>query len=428
MSPVPDGSPGKPKKAKIRADVIHLVAGGTVEGGSCVLASGPGGLELFGAPAGTIIGEEGVEIHGSGMIDLTGIPAGTEVIQSPVGQITFHVNNATQILLDPGVSLADITDPDAVVVESTVLAPVELEATAVGRNQILLIWWDLADNDQGYRIEMFVDPDWTEVATTAPGEASVYLDSGLAPGEERTYRVAAVMALPDVLTDYTNEATATTATGYPEWKAVNGIVEDSDDPDGNGLTAIEEYCLGIDSAEEDASPETAYGFAYSADQLSFLFDRSSGRDDVMPVIEAYPQSGFAVWSPVAVDPTEGDEPVFFDIDSEGLDRNFVRLRTSPADADMTPFNFNAHVFSAEEIELTWENGPIPADEIRIRRSLDGIEFETIDVVPGGGSPGTYLDVTVVEDTPYIYQLRAIRVDLAAPISEAVVVKTPPGSQ
>jgi hypothetical protein len=434
--PEDNGAVGGRGEARLYAAAIYLpdylLDVDSIDAGTCVIGFGSAPLDLAGALSGRIAAATGVEIRGSGPINLTGIPAGINAIQCSGGPIIFHVQNVAQILLDPGVTLSQITEPDATVSVQTVLAPAGLEATPLGRNQILLTWWDLATNDFGYRIEQ-QQPDltWTIIGATVPSDAPVFIHSGLAPGTSSTYRVAAIAAFPDTLTAYTNVAAATTATSYAQWKTANAITGDWDNADADDLSAIAEYTLGFDATLLDAFSWISFQMSYqkSADLLSVIYPRRDARDETLVVIELNPAGDLSQWI-AAVDPVGSGGPVFYDSDCTGLSRNFTRLRFLAAEPAMLPMNLRVRLADVQPtvIPLEWDRGALPASEYRVRRSLDGENFTTLTVVTAAPAQTSFefIDTTCAEGTQYIYVLHAIAEAGAAPYSAAVTAKTPAG--
>jgi hypothetical protein len=95
---------------------LTLAPGDNQRGETVSLVSAPGGsVTLVALAPGQVAGESGVCIDGGSMttpIDLRGNPPGINVIVAdPTGTIRVRGN----VLLDPGVTLADITEPDAIV-------------------------------------------------------------------------------------------------------------------------------------------------------------------------------------------------------------------------------------------------------------------------------------------------------------------------
>jgi len=111
------GGKGTDGTTKTEAPVTLTLAPGDFQRGETVsLVSAPGGsIVLVAMAPGQLAGESGVCIDGGSMatpIDLRGNPPGINVIVAdPTGSI--HIRGS--VLLDPGVTLADITEPDAIV-------------------------------------------------------------------------------------------------------------------------------------------------------------------------------------------------------------------------------------------------------------------------------------------------------------------------
>jgi hypothetical protein len=112
-----NGKSGAKGKCDVKADNrISMGPGAEMDCGLCSLEFGPGDLILAGIDEGAVMASGDVMILGQGLVDLTGNPPGVNVIQSVEGQIVFSVVSEDKILLNPGVELADITEPDATVI------------------------------------------------------------------------------------------------------------------------------------------------------------------------------------------------------------------------------------------------------------------------------------------------------------------------
>ncbi len=94
-------------------------------------------------------------------------------------------------------------------------APTDLTATAAGSDtQAQLTWTDNSDNETGFKVERktgTIGP-WAEVADVA-ADTTAYTDTGLNTSTTYSYRVRAYN--DDACSDYSNEATATTAGTIP---------------------------------------------------------------------------------------------------------------------------------------------------------------------------------------------------------------------
>jgi hypothetical protein len=107
-----DGKSGDVKLNGVAQTVC--LPGAVYEGENVTIQAGPGGvITMLELPEDSIVAVREVFIiagDGEGLIDLTGIRAGVNVIRAGV---CIHVLG--EVLLDPDVSLADITEPDAIV-------------------------------------------------------------------------------------------------------------------------------------------------------------------------------------------------------------------------------------------------------------------------------------------------------------------------
>ncbi len=93
-----------------------------------------------------IVGEFGVTVSAPGVIDLTNVVAGKNMIISPAGEIVFHVSDADNIWLAQGMSLAEITEPDAIVIEDLPIAYIVIDDfesySNYPPNEVFMTWID----------------------------------------------------------------------------------------------------------------------------------------------------------------------------------------------------------------------------------------------------------------------------------------------
>jgi hypothetical protein len=105
----------------VRVNLRELKDDGTlrIEAGECEIDFGDGELIFTELLTDAIKAEGDVVIIGCGMIDMRGAQSNC-IRSNQGGQVVFRVVSAPgQILLAEGVSLNDLTDPDAVVIEDS---------------------------------------------------------------------------------------------------------------------------------------------------------------------------------------------------------------------------------------------------------------------------------------------------------------------
>jgi hypothetical protein len=142
-----------------------------------------------------IIGEFGVVISAPGVIDLTKVQAGKNMIVSPAGEIVFHVSDADNILLAPGMSLAEITEPDAIVIEDLPIAYIVIDDfedyTDYPPNEVFMTWidgWGDPDNGSyaGYPDQDYIDDGYimeTEIVHSGRQSMPVFYDNSVGLSE-----------------------------------------------------------------------------------------------------------------------------------------------------------------------------------------------------------------------------------------------------
>jgi murein DD-endopeptidase MepM/ murein hydrolase activator NlpD len=95
--------------------------------------------------------------------------------------------------------------------------PTNLQIQSVGYDKISLIWQDNSNFEGGYKIERKVEGgNYSQIATVSSNTTS-YTDTGLTPGTTYYYRIKAYNNAGD--SDYSNEASATTLSEQPLFKA-----------------------------------------------------------------------------------------------------------------------------------------------------------------------------------------------------------------
>jgi murein DD-endopeptidase MepM/ murein hydrolase activator NlpD len=96
-------------------------------------------------------------------------------------------------------------------------APTNLQIQSVDCNKISLTWQDNSNFEKRYKIERKVEGgNYSQIATVSSNTTS-YTDTGLTPGATYYYRIKAYNNAGD--SDYSNEASATTLSGQPLFKA-----------------------------------------------------------------------------------------------------------------------------------------------------------------------------------------------------------------
>jgi sialate O-acetylesterase len=103
-------------------------------------------------------------------------------------------------------------------------APSNLSATAKNASSIGLVWADNSNSEEGFKIESRTGTNAFSQITTVSANATNYTHTGLTAETSYTYRVRAFSVAGD--SDYTSEATATTASPSETgtWIEENGVV------------------------------------------------------------------------------------------------------------------------------------------------------------------------------------------------------------
>lgn len=157
---------------------------------------------------------------------------------------------------------------------SSLAAPSDLEASAASSSEIDLFWTDNSDNEEGFRIERKTGSggDYSQVTTVDPDIES-YRDSGLDAGTTYYYRVLAYTS--DSVSDYSNEASATTVGAYriEQDTAYNAAID--------GTGTIHWYEIYVPSGETNVTIDLLFSDS-SADLDLYLDDDTDLGSDPYP--------------------------------------------------------------------------------------------------------------------------------------------------
>jgi hypothetical protein len=127
--------------------------------------------------------------------------------------------------------ISDPSSPGNSDVDSSLIPPTNLVATAINANEIDLTWQDNATGELGYYVERSVDGgnSWVQIAIL-PFNATSYQNFNLTPSTNVSYRVRTYSAAGQ--SDYSNIATATTTGGSTAATGGGGTTT----PTGGGTT------------------------------------------------------------------------------------------------------------------------------------------------------------------------------------------------
>ena len=114
--------------------------------------------------------------------------------------------------------------------------------------------------------------------------------------------------------------------GYEQWKIDNGVTNDDEDLDQDGLAAIVEYHLGLNPNVPDPNPFNL-DINSTSGEVIFEFIKGTSAADITVTVEC--STDLINWEPIAINPL-GDPIGLVNIIVEFEDRKFFRIRyTSP---------------------------------------------------------------------------------------------------
>lgn len=254
--------------------------------------------------------------------------------------------------------------------------PVSLTAEGINFFEIELNWQDRSTTETSFEIERKNGSMPFQTIATVPANVTRYVNTGLPPATQYTYRVRALTSTSE--TAYTNEATAAT-------RAALKLPPDS-------LTVAPASSTRIDLRWADRSDT----------ETAFEIERSTGGGFVLvgtvgPNVVRFGDTGLmpqtAYTYRVRARFTDGPSAY----------SNQASAQTFPPGV-FPPENLSAVPASASKIQLTWSDLSSSETGFEVERSEGSLEFARIQTTAPNTT--TFADTGLEPDTLYTYRVRA----------------------
>lgn len=282
----------------------------------------------------------------------------------------------------------------------TAAAPTGLVATALGSNQISLVWNDNATNEQNYHIEQSTNGiDFTPAATVAMN-ASSFVVSGLAANVTYTFRVRASNNAG--FSGYSNTAFAQTiAVGTPSNLTAT--------PGGNGTIVL--------TWNDNSSNEQGFQVEKSIDGgANFtVVTANTGQNATSYIISTGLNPGIQYHFRVRA---------FLSATNSAYSN--VASATTTSVLPAAPSGLTASALIPTSIRLSWFDNSDIESGYKLERSTDGISYSLITPAPSAGY--TSWDVSSLSpNTLYYFRLRTTSTAGDSAYSNVATATTPSAS-
>lgn len=263
--------------------------------------------------------------------------------------------------------------------------PTDLVASVTGATEISLTWWDVAGNETSYRIERSQDlVNWSELAVLPP-DTTGYIDAGLSAGSTYHYRVQAC-----------------SDSGCSVFSAVASAATPPVPPAAPGLlraTATAGLQIAL-TWRDNSDNETAFAIERSLDGASFVIVGSVPANTCAFVdggllscrtycyrVSAWNGGGTSsACAPATATPVAG-----------------VALKP--------PSNLAVSALGSSALKLTWRDNSTGETGFQVERSLDGLMFSPVAMLPPNRVAWT--NSSLAAGSKYYYRVKALNTCVAS---------------
>jgi hypothetical protein len=292
----------------------------------------------------------------------------------------------------------------------------------VNTNQIDLVWRDLSTNEESFKIERSTNGIDFISAFSVPANRTNGSDYSLSAGTTYFYRLKANNAAGD--SDYSDVAQATTLQPPPP------------PPDTNAPAAVtnlvvanitsNSVTLFWTAAGDDGNIGTAaaYDIRFSTDgpitETNFTAATQvtgapvpvpSGNSQAYAIQNLQPATTY--WFALkTLDETNNVSPI----------SNVPEVNTPAADAPLAPSGLSAIAIATNEVDLAWMDNASNEDNFQVERSSNQLDWIVIAVASSNVT--NYMDLDVLANTTYFYQVRSVNGSGNSPPSNIAQATTP----